>query len=227
LPLVTVAAIAKPLLFGRRVPARLTNAPQEGDTTDEALRLERLGRERAVRQIGLLNYGLALRALLMLVVALQMISAAGDTWLNPVVDLGLPALAIVVNVVIGRGLRRLRRWARWLEVAWNAVVSAFRIAWASWLLRHGVYIDPATWPEIAITTILPPFLVIVMLLPRTARVVSAEHRKRIALTRHLDGQPVPSAVISAFVWGFLVVLAAVLMLDTLDWAIRIRSEIGA
>lgn len=222
LPPVVVAVVLGALI-------RRGRAPVPADVNeDEARRLDRLDRERAVRRIGLLNYGLALRSLSIAVPEVQSYFALGGFRLLPVVDIALPVVFAVVNLGIGLGLRRLRRGARWAEVAWNGLVAAIALVWTSWVWRHGGFVAWRDWPDFAVSRVLPLFLLVVMLLPRTAAVVSAEHRALVARTPQVGRRPpARRSVVGALSLGFLVIVGTVVVLNVLDWIFRVRFEFEA
>jgi hypothetical protein len=222
LPPAAVAVVLGALIRGGRAPI-----PADAGE-DEARRLDRLDRERAVRRIGLLNYGLALRSLSIAVPEVQSYFALGGFRLFPVVDIALPVVFAVVNLGIGLGLRRLRLGARWAEVAWNGLVAAIALMWSAWVWGHGGFIDWRNWPDFTVSRVLPVFLVVVMFLPRTAAVVSAEHRALIARTLQVGGRPpTRRSIVGAFSLGFLVIVGTVVVLNVLDWVFRVRFEFAA
>lgn len=223
LPPVVVTVVLGALLKGRRGLESET-APDGGDA---ALRLKRLDRERTVRRIGLVNYGLALRALVMVVPEFQAYAATGSFWSIAPIDVGVPLIVAAVSVPIGLGLRRLRGGARWGEILWSAFYSALTLGLSVWMWNLGAHVDAGEWPALAVSKVLPPFLLVVMLLPGTGKVVSAEYRALVARTPELSSRPVRRSIVSALVLGFLVIVVSVVIVDALDWAFRVRTEMAA
>ncbi|MHC5538815.1 hypothetical protein ACYOEI_11385 [Singulisphaera rosea] len=221
-PLVAVVVFGE-FLWGRRA----SQDPSVSHGEAEATRGEWLDRERTVRRIGLLNYGLALQAVVSIVPEIQNYLATGSFWSFAVVAVYVPMIVIAVNVVIALGLRRLHAWARWMEVVWNLLTLAVTLPLEAWRWRFGAALVPSEWPErIAVLNVLPFFLVVVMLLPGTARVVSAKHRALIAETPGATGEPTRRSVVSSLTLGFLIILGSIVILNAIDWVIRIRPEMA-
>jgi hypothetical protein len=181
-------------------------------------------RERAVRWIGLLNFGLALRAALRLVPEIDAFVRYGGFSSFPISNVFWPVLAIPFHTAVGFGLRRLRTSARWGEVALNLFVIAF-ILLAAWFWSFGATFDGADWPETAVAYVLPFFLVFVMLLPGTGRVFSRAHRAAVA--ERAEGENVGARMgrVSIITLAFLVVLSAVLFVSAADLLIRYGCEL--
>jgi len=193
---------------------------------DASLRLDRLDRERTVRLIGLLNLGLALRAFVMAIPEFQAYYISGNFSIFAMINIGMPLVVAALNLPIGLGLWWLRPWARWAEVVWNLLLSALALPLFVWLWRLGASITLAEWPDIAVSKVLPPLLVLLMLSPATARVVSAEHRALVARTPHLSTSRTRRSLTSSLIVGFLVIVGSVVVVNSLDWAIRIRPELN-
>ncbi len=208
-----------------RASKRLVSTPRPEDE-ESALRFGRLARERTVRRIGLLNYGLALRALVMVIPEFQGYFLSGNFSSIAILNIGVPLVVAAMNAPIGVGLRYLRPWARWAEVAWNILFGVLALLLFFWHWHHGATVPLAEWPEIALSKVLPLFLLLVMLSRGTSRVVSAEHRALIAKTPDLSKAPAPPSVVSSLTLGFLVIVGSVLIVNTLDWGIRIRPELN-
>jgi hypothetical protein len=173
------------------------------------------------------NLTASLRAIVMLVPRLQAYLVLGEYGSIPFIDIGVPILAVIANVPIGLGVRRLRSWGRWGEVAWNGVVAALVLLLSVLLWHYGEAVYASDWPDIAVAKVLPGFLLVLMFLPGTARVVSAEHRALMARTPGVAKRPVRCTLVSALTIGFLVILVSVVIRDALDWIVRARFEIGA
>lgn len=220
-PLVAVVVFGG-IFRGRRATEDPSVSPGEA----EATRAERLDRERTVRWIGLLNYGLALRAIVAVIPEFQTYFATGSFWSFAVTAVGVPMIVGVVNVIIALGLRRLHAWARWMEVVWNLLTLAVMLPLTAWRWRYGAVVEPSEWPEIVVWNVLPIFLVVVMVLPGTDRVVSAKHRALVVATPGVSGGPARRTVISSLTLGFLVILGSVVILNAVDWAVRIRAEMA-
>lgn len=222
LPPIVAAVVLGALLRGRRAPE---GATESGDD-DLAMRRARFDRERTVRRIGLLNYGLALRSLIAVVPEFQTYATAGSFGSLAPLSVGVPLVVAAVSLPLGVGLRRLSPRARRAEAVWSALVSALTLLVTIWMWHYGAAVDLAEWPDLAVSKLLPPFLLLVMLLPGTRAVVSAEHQALVARTPR-PARPVGHSVISALTLGFLVILGSVVIVNALDWAIRIRPEMNA
>lgn len=173
-------------------------------------------RERTIRWIGLINYGLALRDLLSVIPELVAYRQFGGFSSFPITNVFFPIIAVVTNLLLGWGIRGFRPWARWLEVVFNAFIVPF-IFLAAWTSTYGAAIDPASWPVLAILYLLPFFLVFVMVLPGTKRVFSATARAARAEPQSKDSSVARMSGVSMTALAFLTALSAVLIVDALYW----------
>lgn len=175
-----------------------------------------LDRERTVRWIGLLNYGLSVRDLLLAIPELVAYQQFGGFSSFPVTNLFFPIIAVATNLLMGWGVRGFRPWARWLEVAFNLIIVPF-IFLAAWTSTYGAAIDPASWPDLAISYVLPFFLIFVMVLPGTKRAFSASGRAARAEAQSKDRGVARMSGVAATALGFLTTLSAVLLVNALYW----------
>jgi hypothetical protein len=93
----------------------------------------------------------------------------------PVTGIVIPALAVMVNLAIGHGLWRLRPWGWWTAMVWDAlaaIITALVALW-QWKFRAAARLDQ--WPDYLVSDVLPWFLLVVMLLPRTRSLFKLPH----------------------------------------------------
>jgi hypothetical protein len=181
----------------------------------------------AVRRIGLIHYGLALRALILLVQELLTMRTMGIP--ESFVVLITSTIQAVVNPLLGLGLRgrpprtRTRRWA----IAWYTLSSLFAFIQTYWLGRYSPGVDPARWPDDLLWLGLPVFLLVVMLLPRTGRAFAAKAKPRTNLS---EPEPAPAPQgwpwLSLLALLFLVVLSSTVAVEAVDWVCRMAIESG-
>jgi len=177
-----------------------------------------------VRRIGLIHYGLALRALIFLVQELLTMRTMGIPE-SPVILIP-SAIGVVINPLLGLGLRRrpprarTRQWA----IAWYTLLSLLAIYPTYWLWRYNPAVDPARWPDNLVWLGLPVFLWVVMLLPRTGRAFTATAES----TNPSDREPAPPGWpwVSLPTLLFLIVLSSTVAVEAVDWAYRMATEPG-
>jgi hypothetical protein len=116
-----------------------------------------------VCRIALIHCALAIQALIFLVQALLTMRTMGipESFVSPIAGL----IDTVVNPVLAIGLFRRRSRARRLAIFWYALRSLLGILIVAWRWYYQVAFDPATWPELAVSRIMPLFLFVVVLLP--------------------------------------------------------------
>jgi hypothetical protein len=192
-----------------------------------------LGRLQTVRRIGLIHYGLALRALIQLVQELLALRVMGIPQSFPVVGLIAPA-AVLVNALLGLALRR-RRPRGWLwAFAWYALLSLIAISVTVWMWRYNAAVDAADWPDHLVSKGMPLYLLVVMLLPRTRCVFAAQSPAQEKSTEPRDPErgpasaPTPAGppVVSLLTLMFLIIVTSTLVVDVADWVIRLATEPG-
>jgi len=191
---------------------------------------------RAVRLIGLIHYGLALRSLVQLIQELMTLRVMGVA--ESFANLICWALAVLVNPFLGLGLRRRRPRCRRWAMAWYAFLSLIAIVVTVWRWRYHAAFDPARWPDDLIGNGLPLFLLGVMLLPRIKRVFAAEvssprevdsepsgREPAPALTKTLS-TPAPAGwtIVSLLCLLLLIIVISTLVVDVVDWARRLVFE---
>ena len=173
----------------------------------------------AVRRVGLIHYGLALRALIFLIQELLTMRTMGVA--ESFVILITSAIGVVINPLLGLGLRRRppRIWTRRLAIAWYSFLSAIAIYTTYWLWSFNPSIDPARWPDNLVWLGLPVFLLVVMLLSRTRRAFGSGQQR-----------PAPEPSTPERPWVslpallFLIVLGSTVAVEAVDWAYRTATE---
>ncbi len=125
-----------------------------------------------VRRIGLIHCALAIQALIFLVQALLTMRTMGipESFVSPIAGL----IDTVVNPVLAIGLLRRRSSSRRLAIVWYAIRSLLGILIIAWRWYYQVPFDLATWPELAVSRIMPLVLFVIMLLPWIKRVFVKE-----------------------------------------------------
>jgi hypothetical protein len=210
--LLVVAAIA--ILVRRRAGAR------PNSSNDFA---------RSIRRIGLIHCVLALHSLISLAQELMTIRIMGI----PGSHVGLVGSTIttLVNPALALGLLRWRQTARRFAIGWYVFLSVIAVVIVHWMYRYGVDVDPATWPVQLTSKVMPFFLLLVMLLPRTKRLFA----RSTQLSQPADGEgslplaltPASWPVVSVLTVLFLVVVCSNLVVDMADWVYRLTSEADA
>jgi uncharacterized membrane protein len=185
---------------------------------------------RTVRRIGLIHCALAIQALILLAQELITMRTMGI----PGSHVGLVGgvISTVVNPVLAIGL--LRRWslARGVAIAWYVIRSLLAILVIVWRWYYQVAFDPATWPELAVSRIMPLFLLVVMLLPRVKRVFEKGTRAEPPSDKPSDREgatpleeaPIGWPVVSLPTLLFLIVVCSNMVVDAADWGYRLAFE---
>jgi hypothetical protein len=185
---------------------------------------------RIVWRIGLIHCALAFQAWIFLAQALLTMRTMGipESVVSPVTGL----IDTVVNPVLAIGLLRRRPRARRLAIAWYAMRSLLGILVMVWRWYYLVPLDLATWPELAVSRIMPLFLFVVMLLPRINRVFV--HEAKPGPLNAETGDPEPGSalleptirwpVVSLATLLFLIVGCSNLVVDAADWGYRLAFE---
>jgi hypothetical protein len=186
-------------------------------------------RSRSIRRIGLIHCALALHALISLVQELLTIRTMGI----PASHVGLvgSSISTIVNPVLAFGLLRQRRAARRLAIGWYVVLSLIAVRVVTWLWHYGADVDPATWPVELVSKVMPFFLLLVMLMPRTKQLFAKDARAK--LLSEPDGalgslppteSPAGWPVVSLLTQLFLIVVCSNLVVDVADWCYRLTFE---
>jgi hypothetical protein len=129
---------------------------------------------RTVRRIGLIHCALSVHALIALVQELLTIRTMGIPESHAGLISGI--ISTAMNPVLAVGVLRRWSWARRLAIGWYAFLSLLAILVIVWRWYYHVAFDPAAWPELAATKVMPLFLFVVMLLPRIERVFARRPR---------------------------------------------------
>jgi hypothetical protein len=179
----------------------------------------------AVRRIGLIHYGLTVRAGIFLVQELLIMRTMGIP--GSLVILIPSAIGVVINPLLGLGLRRRppRRRTRWLATAWYTFLSVLAIYTTYWFWQFSPAVDPARWPDDVVWLGLPVFLWVVMLLPRTGCAFAKPTE-----STNPPGQPEPAPRgwpwISLPALLFLIVLSSTVAVEAIDWVRRLAIQPG-
>jgi hypothetical protein len=181
----------------------------------------------ALRRIGLIHYGLALRAGIFLLQELLSMRTMGVP--ESLVILVTSTVAVLINPFLGLGLRRRppRTRTRWWALAWYTFLSLLAIWSIYWLWRYSPAIDPSRWPDDLVWLGLPLFLWVVMLSPRSGRAFAA---KAESTTNPPDQELAPARPgwpwLSLPVLLFLIVLSSTVAVEVVDWVHRLATEPG-
>ena len=174
-------------------------------------------RRRSVRVIGLIHYGLAMWAITAVVSALWASRTMEAVAAQVIISEVVPTIPILFDLPLGFGLRRLSRWARWISLP----VWGLRSVFAAWLVslawKYGPVFDPTEWPSAVAGRLLPLIVLVVLLLPGTARALKEKPGETTA--------PGTVDVVAALVVrGLAIVLGSVVLTDAIDWTIRALAE---
>ena len=185
---------------------------------------------RIVRRFGLIHCVLAIQALIFLVQALLTMrtTCIPESFVSPIAGL----IDTVVNPVLAIGLLRRRSRTRRLAIAWYVIRSLLGVLIMAWRWYYQVPFDPATWPELAVSRIMPLFLLTVMLLPRIKRVfvtgampelLNAEAGHPDLASPRADA-PMSWPIVSLATLLLLIVVCSNLVVDAADWGYRLAFE---
>jgi hypothetical protein len=186
-----------------------------------------------VFRIWLIHFALAIQALIFLIQALLTMRTMGipESFVSPVAGL----IDTVVNPVLAVGLLRRSSLTRRLAIAWYTIRSLLGILIIAWRWYYQVPFDLATWPELAVSRIMPLFLLTVMLLPRIKRVFVKGARPE-PLTAEASQPELPSPrtdapmswpIVSLATLLLLIVASSNLIVDAADWGYRLAFEAGS
>lgn len=165
------------------------------------------------RDLGWIHFGLASWSLIWLCQALWASRGMGFVAAHFALDVLLPILSIVVNLPIGLGLLRRNRWARRAAIGCMALRAAFGLWSASWV-QYGATLDWTEWPRLVVEHVLPVWVLLVLLLPGTARAFRREAVPPIKPSWFDAALALPTR------W-LLVILGSVVVLDALDLSARV------
>jgi len=185
---------------------------------------------RTIKRIGLIHFVLGLRALIVLVQELQAFRTMGIFQSNPISNLAA-VLGVLINPLLGIGLRRLNPGARRWAIAWYVLWSLMAAGTTYWIWHYHALVNPADWPDHLVGKALPWFLLFVMLLPQTRRLFSPGLKfeaARQAAEIPSDEVALPSQrawpILSRVVVVLLIVACSTLVVDAADWIYRIVAE---
>jgi hypothetical protein len=177
----------------------------------------------AVRRIGLIHYGLALHDLIHLAQELLTWRTMGIFQSNPTFSVRAPALAVLVNALLGFGLRRLSPLARRLAIGWYVLWSLFAIWITAWMWHYGAAVELADWPDYLVGKGMPLVLLAVVFSPQIKRVFAAPADQPGARVRESGSAPGSTSwpVVSLLTLWLLVVVGSTLVVDAADWLSRL------
>jgi hypothetical protein len=187
---------------------------------------------RAVTYIGCIHFALALRGLMQLVQELLTLRVMGIPQSFPVVGLFAPALAVLVDPLVGLGFWRHRPAARRWAIGWYVFWSSIALYVSYWMWQNSVRIDPATWPDQVVSKVLALYLLAIMFVPRVRRVFMA---KRVPHGEREDAGQDPTNSSSGWAWPVvslptllcLIIVLSTVLVDAADWAVRLATEASA
>ncbi len=203
-----------------RVVADTRREPSEKNEAHNAL-----WRLKVIRTIALIHLGLAVRAGIGLIQELLTLRVQGIPQSFPVTGIVIPAAALMVDLVIGHGLWRLRPWGRWSAIVWDALVATITALVMVWQWKFRVAVRPDQWPDYLVADVLPWYLLVVMLLPGT-RSLFAQAGEVLSFA----GEALPRTRLRRLSWLWLlavlllVMVCSTLLVDTTDWLVRLLSE---
>jgi hypothetical protein len=161
-----------------------------GVTEAEAIRLAYLAHEASIRAVALIGFGVAAfflaSGLFLLALFFEFGSAPGRTsWDELPLMIAIVGGNLTMAVLafhLGRGLRRLRSWARWTCVVISAIVAMMFLGGAAWvwLFVPGL---PAS-PFIVFGLLVGIFL-LTLISRKSAFLFSPRYQEIIALTPHV------------------------------------------
>ncbi len=179
----------------------------------------RLDQARTVRRLGLLFYGLALRALLMVIPELMAFRETGTFPSLMVVNVFWPLGMALLFLPVGLGLRQFRPWARWAAVFLSTLNAALAVLVLRWMIRNEAAVYPWDWPDIAVARALPFFTLFVLIRPSTSLLFRAQDRAELMADLRAH-KPVRSSPTALACLGFLIVLASIDGSYMADWTFR-------
>ena len=183
-----------------------------------------------VFRIWLIHFALAIQALIFLIQALLTMRTMGipESFVSPVAGL----IDTVVNPVLAVGLLRRSSLTRRLAIAWYTIRSLLGILIIAWRWYYQVPFDLATWPELAVSRVMPLFLLTLMLLPRIKRVFVKGAMPKLpnGETSHPElASPLADATLSWRIASLatlllLIVVCSNVVVDAADWGYRLAFE---
>jgi hypothetical protein len=144
-------------------------------------------------------------------------------------NLIIESLSVIIDPLLALGLWRVRPWARWLAIAWYALLAVISVRVAHLLLYYHPEIQLRTWPNLLAGKAMPFFLIVVMFLPRVKQVF-ARHKKGTAPDVETSTyQAGPEAtgrwsIVSLISLLFLIVVVSNLAVGAADWIERSVAE---
>jgi hypothetical protein len=187
-----------------------------------------------VRQIGMIHYVMGARALIQLAQELITLRAMGIPQSNPITGFIFPGLSVLVNPLLGRGLRRLHRGSRRWAIVWYVLWSFFAVWAAYWMWHYRAAVVLSDWPDHVAGKAMPILLLFIMALPRTRRAFREQKATTTTPEPGTSNGGVAQAgvradadgglLVSLLVLLLLVVACSTLVVDAADWIQRLVFE---
>ncbi len=152
------------------------------DSEAEAIRRKHINHEASIKSVGCLYWLAALLLCITLAVCLANIEKQTAGWLALLLGLA------VLTAVVGRGLRKLQRWAGIVAALWAGVSIVFGIM---------------NLPSSSIGMVIAAYIIYLMVGAKGRRVLSAEYRDIVLQTPHVKRRT------SIVVWVLLGLLLAI------------------
>jgi hypothetical protein len=184
----------------------------------ESVEAVRDGR-RLVAMVALIHLAVGGHAVLRLVQELLTMREMGIS--ESFVNLIEESISTVENFLLALGLGFARPVARWWAIPWYLLLSVIGAIVAHWLWRYSVPFDPATWPAQVASKLMPPFLLVVMFLPRVKAVF--KHRKTQVQPKIEAAPSRRWSITSLFALLFFIVVVSNFTVDVADWIDRSLS----
>ena len=175
-------------------------------------------RAKSVARLGQTHLALAFWSLTTIVSELWAYRAMGIFPTNPITGLFGSTILLVVDLLIGFGLLRRSKVARWAAIFWSLFRTALAVFVAVWFWQYAHRIDWTEWPRDLLYWGFPPFAIVVLLAPGTWRVFRKPHTDEISS----DDKRLP--LLSTLALLVLAVALSAGLTDALDWSIRTIAE---
>ncbi len=183
--------------------------------------------------VGLIHCGLAVQSLLALVQELLTLRVMGIP--ESLITLVGAFVSTIVNVMLAVGFLRRRPRLRRVALVWYLWLSLLAAIVCVWLWYYGVRVDVASWPEQLVSKLLPPFLLVLMMLPRIKRLFVRPVDTAAPDTRSSeedDAIATPKArrrrwwLVALPVFLFLIIVCSNLVMSVAEWGHRLLFDEG-
>ena len=186
-----------------------------------------------LRHVGLIHFVLAIHGLLALVQELLTLRVMGIP--ESLISLVGAFVSTIVNSILAVGFLRRRPRLRRVALVWYTWLSLLAAIVLVWLWYYRVYVDVVAWPEQLVSKLLPPFLLVLMMLPQIKRLFvrpvvdtaapdtrSSEEGGAIATPR----TPRRLWLVSLSALFFLIVVCSNLGMSVAEWSHRLLFDDG-